>query len=135
MTLEDHNFENAFKGIRVNPDEGPVYTQLMTHIRSILANRGVARGRGVPSIRTLAQWVGINPNTVARAYRELELEGVLGKRSSAGTFVAAPGVSPQQDVGSPALFALIDGLIYTAREQGLSLTDVIRLLRQRDQEL
>jgi GntR family transcriptional regulator len=68
----------------------PIYRQLMDQVR-----RAVARGRlqpatRLPSVRQLSRELVVNPNTVARAYTELEREGVLNTRQGLGVFVAEP---------------------------------------------
>ena len=73
---------------RVRPDAGePIYTQLMRQIRHAIATGVLGRGEQLPSVRQLAADLVINPNTVVRAYRDLEADGVLEGVPGRGWFV------------------------------------------------
>jgi len=65
----------------------PIYLQIMEEIKREIARGNLKRGEKLPSVRDLAKEVEVNPNTVARAYLELEREGVLVSRRGQGTFV------------------------------------------------
>lgn len=66
----------------------PVYLQLKEQLQRRIASGLLAPGEGLPSVRSLAQQLQINPNTVVRAYRELELAGLVVTRHGEGSFVA-----------------------------------------------
>ncbi|MFN9628581.1 MAG: GntR family transcriptional regulator, partial [Planctomycetota bacterium] len=66
----------------------PIYLQVMQQIKYLVASGRLQPGDELPSIRTLAEQLIVNPNTIARAYRELESSGVVEKRRTAGTFIA-----------------------------------------------
>jgi GntR family transcriptional regulator len=66
----------------------PVYRQLIDQVRSRMALGSLAAGDQLPTVRQLAVDLAINPNTVMRAYRELELGGLLETHQGTGTFVA-----------------------------------------------
>ena len=75
---------------RPNPSTGvPIYLQLMEQVKHAIETGALRPGEQLPGIRPLAEELVINPNTVARAYRELEHEGVIELRHGAGAFVAA----------------------------------------------
>ncbi|SHJ72735.1 GntR family transcriptional regulator [Desulfofundulus thermosubterraneus] len=75
---------------RVEPGRGvPIYVQLMEQIRRAVASGVLAPGEQLPSVRELALQLSINPNTVSRAYQELEHEGIIYTLRGRGTFVAA----------------------------------------------
>jgi len=75
--------------IHVSPDDGlPVYKQIFNQIKYLVASGVLAHGEELPPIRALAEQLLINPNTVARAYRELEHAGIVVKRGTVGTFVS-----------------------------------------------
>lgn len=75
--------------IELDYDRGvPIYRQIVDAIRAALSMGRLRMGEQLPTIHALAKRLGINPNTVARAYRELEREGHLVSRRGRGTFPA-----------------------------------------------
>ena len=75
---------------RTNPSSGvPIYLQLMEQVKHAIETGALKAGDQLPGIRPLAEELVINPNTVAKAYRELEHEGVIELRHGAGAFVSA----------------------------------------------
>src|SRR5712692_3841078 len=82
--------------IHISPNDGlPIYLQIINQVKYLVASGRLEPGEELPPIRVLAEQLVINPNTVARAYRDLERAGVLVKRSTTGTFVSnsAPPLS------------------------------------------
>src|SRR6478736_6608399 len=76
--------------LRPNPSSGvPIYLQLMEQVKHSIETGALRPGEQLPGIRPLAEELVINPNTVAKAYRELEHEGVIELRHGAGAFVSA----------------------------------------------
>lgn len=72
----------------VNPSSGvPIYVQVETQIKNAVAAGALKSGQPLPSVRKLAAELGINPNTAARAYQELEREGTITTVPGGGTFV------------------------------------------------
>jgi GntR family transcriptional regulator len=75
---------------RPNPSSGvPIYLQLMEQVKHSIETGALRPGEQLPGIRPLAEELVINPNTVAKAYRELEHDGVIELRQGAGAFVSA----------------------------------------------
>jgi GntR family transcriptional regulator len=73
----------------VNPSSGvPIYVQVETQIKNAIAAGALKSGQPLPSVRKLAAELGINPNTAARAYQELERGGTITTVPGGGTFVA-----------------------------------------------
>jgi GntR family transcriptional regulator len=73
----------------VNPSSGvPIYVQIETQVKNAVAAGALKRDQALPSVRKLASELGINPNTVARAYQELERAGVIATVQGGGTYVA-----------------------------------------------
>ena len=73
----------------VNPSSGlPIYVQIETQLKNAIAAGALKRDQALPSVRKLAAELGINPNTVARAYQELERDGVIASVQGGGTYVA-----------------------------------------------
>ena len=74
---------------RPNPSSGvPIYLQLMEQVKHAIETGALRAGEQLPGMRPLAEELVINPNTVAKAYRELEHEGVIELRQGAGAFVS-----------------------------------------------
>ena len=74
---------------RINPASGvPIYVQLMEQIKHAIESRALTPGDQLPGIRTLAQQAVVSPNTVVKAYTELDREGVIELRHGAGAFIA-----------------------------------------------
>lgn len=77
-------------GFRVDPkDAVPIWRQIEVGLRRLVASGALAPGAAVPSMRDLAQELGVNPMTVAKAYQRLADAGVVESRRGEGTFVAA----------------------------------------------
>ena len=70
-------------------DAKPIYEQVRDGIRRLIVSNSLRAGDKVPSVRELASKLAINPNTIAKAYQELEAEGYIYTESGKGTFVAA----------------------------------------------
>ena len=72
--------------IHITSSDGvPIYLQIVNQVKYLVASGRLSPGEELPPIRTLAEQLLVNPNTVARAYRELETAGVVTKRRTAGT--------------------------------------------------
>jgi GntR family transcriptional regulator len=114
---------------RTNPSLGvPIYLQLMEQVKHAIETGALRPGDQLPGIRPLAEELVMNPNTVAKAYRELEHEGVIELRHGAGAFVSAhaKGRKPAADrvrAAQPIVSAAIDKL----RDRGLSDEEIRRL--------
>ena len=74
--------------LRVNPASGvPLYLQLMEQLKHAIDTGAIRAGEQLPSVRQMAEDLVINPNTVARAYRELEHEGIIDLKHGSGAFI------------------------------------------------
>ena len=100
----------------------PIFAQIVRQVRYLIAAGRLRPGEELPAIRNLADRLVINPNTVARAYRELEAAGVLETRGRFGTFVAS--VDPADSVMTAAAHAFAEA----ARAQGLGKADALRYI-------
>lgn len=88
--------------MHLNPTSGvPLYLQLIEQIKLGIETGVIRAGEQLPSVRKMAEDLVINPNTVARAYRELEQERVIELRHGAGAFVAE-GIIPRAKLMSQA---------------------------------
>ena len=80
--------------LRINFTSGvPIYLQLMEQIKHAVETGAIHGGEQLPTIRKVAEELAMNPNTVARAYRELEDEGIIEVRHGSGAYVAEPKTS------------------------------------------
>lgn len=113
----------------------PIYLQIVRQIKYLVASGRLAPEDEVPPIRTLAQQLLINPNTVARAYRELEVAGLLTKRQGAGTYVSDGGSPLALRERKRIVAERVDGLLAESRQLAIGVDDVIDLVRQRDEAL
>ena len=78
--------------INIDPSSGlPIFRQIVQQIKTAVAVGRLQPEDSLPSVRQLATELRVNPNTVARAYLDLEIEGVIYKRQGHGTFVSAQG--------------------------------------------
>jgi len=122
--------------IQIDPSSGaPIYLQIVNQVKYLVASARLAPGEEIPPIRTLAEQLVINPNTVARAYLELERAGVVIKRHGTGTFVAdnPPSVSKAQR--QKILGERADALLTEARQLGVEFEEVVELLHARNEKM
>ncbi len=78
--------------IHISSSDGvPIYLQIVNQVKYLVASGRLTAGVELPPIRVLAERLLINPSTVARAYRELEMAGIVEKRRTAGTYVSDQG--------------------------------------------
>ncbi len=118
--------------IHVSPNDGkPIYRQIVSQVKYLVAARRLRPGDELPPIRTLAEQLLINPNTVARAYRELEIAGMLTKRQGAGTYVADAGSPLADSERERILTERIDALLAEANQLDFPLERVIAFVRKR----
>jgi GntR family transcriptional regulator len=71
-----------------NASDRPVYQQIIDHVKRDIALGRLGKDERLPTVRQLAGQLAINPNTIAKAYRQMEQEGIITTRPGAGTFVA-----------------------------------------------
>jgi GntR family transcriptional regulator len=89
----------------------------------------------MPPIRVLAERLLVNPNTVARAYRELEAAGVVEKRRTAGTYVSGAGSPLARHERLRILAERVDALLAEARQLGIGVDELFELIGRRDQAM
>ena len=122
--------------IHISTSDGvPIYLQIVNQVRYLVASGRLAAGAELPPIRTLAEQLTVNPNTVARAYRELERAGVVTTRRTAGTYVSDAGSPLARRERLKILAERVDALLAEARQMDVGLDEVLALVRQRDQAM
>ena len=115
---------------RPNPSLGvPIYLQLMEQVKHAIETGALRPGDQLPGMRPLAEELVINPNTVAKAYRELEHEGVIELRHGAGAFVAGNPLAKTKKADSlRAAQALVAAAIEKLRARGVTDEEIRRLV-------
>jgi GntR family transcriptional regulator len=116
-------------------DAVPIYQQIVSQIKNMVASGRLRPGDEVPPIRVLAEQLLINPNTVARAYRELEAAGLLVSRRGSGTRVAEKGSPLAYAERLRVLTERVEGLLVEADHLDFTVEDVIELIRERNRLL
>ena len=111
------------------------YLQIVNQVKYLVAAGRLLPGDELPAIRVLAQRLLINPNTVARAYRELEQAGVVVKRGTTGTYVSDTGSPLARKERLKILTERADALLAEARHLNIGLEEVLEIMRQRNREL
>ena len=107
----------------------PVYRQLIDQVRSGMASGSLAAGDQLPTVRQLAVDLEINPNTVLRAYRELELGGLLETHQGTGTFVADKKIEKRSSERDRQLNQMAGEFAARVGAAGFTVEDLIERLR------
>ena len=122
--------------IHISPKDGvPLYLQIVRQVKYLASSGRLEPGEQLPPVRKLAEKLLVNPNTVARAYRELESAGLLVTRRGAGVFVSQGGNPLAKGEQTKILAERIDQLLSEARQMNVDLGALIELVRERDELL
>ena len=119
----------------IDPRSGvPFYRQIIERVKYGIVRGLLAPGDQLPTVRQLAADLSVNLNTVVRAYREMEIQGVLDTQQGSGTFIA----NHRPEIGEletrRKLDQILTELLARAHGYGLTLDDVLEGLRQRKEE-
>jgi GntR family transcriptional regulator len=109
----------------------PIYQQLVQQIREAIARGELRPEAALPSVRQLSRELVVNPNTVARAYTELEREGLLVSRPGRGIYVAQPRNDLTRSARDRRLTEQLDRWLTEAVHLGYSADEVLRLVTKR----
>jgi len=110
----------------------PVYRQLIDQVRAGIASATLKAGDQLPTVRQLAVDLAINPNTVMRAYRELELGGLLETHQGTGTFISNKKIQNSSDELERQLIQLARDFAARVGAAGFALKELIERLREMD---
>ena len=122
--------------LHVSPHDGvPIYRQIINQVRLLVASGRLRPGDELPPIRTLAEDLLVNPNTVARAYRDLEAMGVVDTRRGAGTRVSDRGSPLAEPERRRILTERVDALLAEAKHLGCEIDALLALVRERHEAL
>ena len=112
----------------------PVYRQIIDQVMGGMAAGRLAGGRQLPTVRQVAVDLEINPNTVVRAYRELEIRGVLETQQGTGTFISQQKVKRDDLERQRQLNQLVTEFVSRAGAAGFSIGDLVEQLHDRQSE-
>lgn len=118
--------------ITINLSDGvPIYRQIVNQVKYLVASALLQPGEELPPIRTLALQLKVTPNTIVKAYHELEIAGVIHKRQGSGTFVS--DTRPQLAIRERrrVIEQRIDALLAEAHQLNFTADEILRMVRDR----
>jgi len=107
----------------------PVYRQLIDQVQAAVASGALSTGNQLPTVRQVAVDLTINPNTVSRAYREMEIRGMLDTQQGTGTFVADRKIEFSKDERERMLSQLAGEFVSRAGAAGFTLKQLMKALK------
>jgi GntR family transcriptional regulator len=118
--------------ITINVTDGvPIYRQIVNQVKYLVASGLLQPGEELPPIRTLALRLKVTPNTIVKAYGELEISGVVHKRQGSGTFVSEGRSQLALRERRRLIEQRIDGLLAEAHQLNIGADDILRMVRER----
>jgi GntR family transcriptional regulator len=109
----------------------PIYRQIIDQVKSALATGTLGPGDRLPTVRQLAVDLSVNPNTVSRAYNELELTGLVETHMGSGTFIGNKRVERDEVERRRILDQICQEFLSRASSHGFTLDDILENLMQR----
>src|SRR5262245_16145390 len=109
----------------------PIYRQIVNQVKYLVASGLLLPGEELPPIRTLALQLKVTPNTIVKAYDELEISGVVHKRQGSGTFVSEERPRLANRERQRIIDQRIDALLAEAHQLNFTVDDILRILRER----
>jgi GntR family transcriptional regulator len=109
----------------------PIYMQIVSQISEAIAKREISAGQKLPAMRKLAAELVINPNTVARAYSELEQAGLITTKTGSGTFVNDPKLRTFDAANINILAERMDSIVTRGINLGINAPDLADMFRGR----
>ena len=107
----------------------PVYRQIIDQVVAGIATGAVAGGDQLPTVRQLAVDLSINPNTVIRAYRELEIRGILETQQGTGTFISHQTVERDDAERRRRLSQLVSEFVARVGSEGFTIEEILERLQ------
>ncbi|HDQ13969.1 MAG TPA: GntR family transcriptional regulator [Sediminispirochaeta sp.] len=115
----------------IDPNSGvPFYKQIILQIEMAIADRRLKRGNQLPTVRSLAVDLKINPNTVAKAYNQLELRGIVSTQQGTGTFISDKEVEMDDVEREKILSQITRDFLSKASSYGFSIQEIIEHLNE-----
>jgi GntR family transcriptional regulator len=118
--------------ITINLTDGvPIYRQIINQVKYLVASGLLQPGEELPPIRTLALQLKVTPNTIVKAYGDLENAGVVHKRRGSGTFVSEERPQVAIRERRRVIGQRIDALLAEAHQLNFNADDILRMVRER----
>ncbi|MDC7220611.1 MAG: GntR family transcriptional regulator [Spirochaetales bacterium] len=115
----------------LDPKSGvPYYKQVILQVEMAIADGRLVTGEQLPTVRSLAVDLKINPNTISRAYRELEIRGVVNTQQGTGTFISEKEIELSAVERERILASLTRDFIVKANSYGIDMDQVINYLQE-----
>lgn len=115
--------------IVIDPTSGiPYYRQIILQVEMAIADGRLKVGRQLPTVRSLAVDLQVNPNTVVRAYNELEIRGLVNTQHGTGTFISDKHVDIPEVDREQILAQLVRGFVSQSASYGFTVHDIIKYL-------
>lgn len=115
--------------LRLDPTSGvPVYRQLIDQVLVAKASGVLRPGEQLPTVRQLAVDLSINPNTVIRAYKELEIRGILTTQQGMGTFITRQEIRPDEAARQRRLTQMVGEFVAKAGAEGYTVEEIMARL-------
>jgi GntR family transcriptional regulator len=112
-------------------DGVPIYRQIVNQVKYLVASGLLEPGEELPPIRSLAMQLKVTPNTIVKAYDELEMSGVVHKRRGSGTFVSEARSQLALRERRRIVEQRIDALLAEAHQLNFTTDDILRMVRER----
>ena len=121
--------------IKLDPTSGvPFYRQIILQVEMAIADGRLRVGSQLPTVRGLAVDLQINPNTVARAYNELEIRGIVSTQQGTGTFISEKKVELTDVEREQVLYRLVQSFLGSASSYGFTVQEIIEFLIDHQKE-
>jgi GntR family transcriptional regulator len=122
--------------ITINLTDGvPIYRQIVNQVKYLVASGLLQPGEELPPIRTLALQLKVTPNTIVKAYGELETSGVVHKRRGSGTFVSDGRPQLALRERRRLIERRIDALLAEAHQLNFTADEILRMVRERKADM
>jgi GntR family transcriptional regulator len=131
MNLKQPNSQTPFRFALDLQSGVPVYRQIIDQVQAGVATGALGPGHQLPTVRQVAVDLAINPNTVLRAYREMEIRGVLETHQGTGTFISHRQAKPDDSERRRQLEQLVSEFVARAGAGGFTLQEVAEALFDR----
>lgn len=106
----------------------PYYRQIIKQVEMAISDGRLGKGAKLPTVRSLAVHLQINPNTVARAYNEMEIRGIVNTQQGTGTFISDKEIDLTADERKDILDSLVRSFLANASSYGFVVEDIVNHL-------